>query len=314
MRLVVLARARGDRDRLAGGEQAVHARGADADALLAAALLQAVELRAVEQAAEDLRHLLAHDARAVVLDRDPEARLGDLARSRRARRAGCRASSQASSELSTASFTVVSSAFDGLSKPSRWRFFAKNSETEMSRACLASSAAERRGAERSTLWASLALRASLRAALRARLRLRAGLRARCFALRSLRSPAGGCAARADASRGTDSSHSPIRTHPRPARGDRSPDPLDSPSPRAGCQGRGGRGAGPIYSKSSIGALRKLPHSRTSPLRSMWRIVATTSRSSRVTSLTARTSASSVVTRASRWAGACSWVSERRRRA
>ena len=39
-----------------------------------------------------------------------------------------------------------------------------------------------------------------------------------------------------------------------------------------------------YSKSSIGALRKFPHSRTSPLRSMWRIVATTSRSSAVTSL------------------------------
>jgi hypothetical protein len=43
------------------------------------------------------------------------------------------ASSQASSELSTASFTVVSRAFRGLSNPSRWRFFAKNSETEISR-------------------------------------------------------------------------------------------------------------------------------------------------------------------------------------
>src|SRR3954449_11741526 len=46
------------------------------------------------------------------------------------------ASSHASSELSTASFTVVSSALRGLSKPSRWRFFAKNSETEIS-FCLA---------------------------------------------------------------------------------------------------------------------------------------------------------------------------------
>jgi len=45
------------------------------------------------------------------------------------------ASSQASSELSTPSLIVVSSAFDGLSKPSRWRFLAKNSEIEMSR-CL----------------------------------------------------------------------------------------------------------------------------------------------------------------------------------
>src|SRR5215469_16592250 len=43
------------------------------------------------------------------------------------------ASSQASSALSTASFTHVSSALRGLSKPSRWRFFVKNSETEMSR-------------------------------------------------------------------------------------------------------------------------------------------------------------------------------------
>ena len=47
------------------------------------------------------------------------------------------ASSQASSELSTASFTVVSSALRGLSKPSKWRFFAKNSLTEMSRCLVA---------------------------------------------------------------------------------------------------------------------------------------------------------------------------------
>ncbi|GIW74230.1 MAG: hypothetical protein KatS3mg103_0752 [Phycisphaerales bacterium] len=43
------------------------------------------------------------------------------------------ASSQASRALSTASLTVVSSALRGLSKPSRWRFLAKNSLTEMSR-------------------------------------------------------------------------------------------------------------------------------------------------------------------------------------
>ena len=43
------------------------------------------------------------------------------------------ASSQASSALSTASFTQVSSALRGLSKPSRWRFLVKNSETEISR-------------------------------------------------------------------------------------------------------------------------------------------------------------------------------------
>ena len=51
------------------------------------------------------------------------------------------ASSQASRELSTPSLTVVSSAFDGLSKPSRCRFLAKNSETEMSRCCFARSLA-----------------------------------------------------------------------------------------------------------------------------------------------------------------------------
>src|SRR3989442_4576945 len=43
------------------------------------------------------------------------------------------ASSQASSALSTASFTQVSSAFRGLSNPKRCRFLVKNSETEISR-------------------------------------------------------------------------------------------------------------------------------------------------------------------------------------
>ena len=56
------------------------------------------------------------------------------------------ASSQASSELSTASLTAVSSALRGLSNPSRWRFFVKNSLTEISRCCLASCSAVRRWA------------------------------------------------------------------------------------------------------------------------------------------------------------------------
>src|SRR5215831_6285157 len=43
------------------------------------------------------------------------------------------ASSQASSALSTASFTQVRRALRGLSKPSRCRFFVKNSATEISR-------------------------------------------------------------------------------------------------------------------------------------------------------------------------------------
>ncbi len=47
------------------------------------------------------------------------------------------ASSQASSELSTASLTAVSSARRGLSKPSRWRFLRKNSDTAMSRCLVA---------------------------------------------------------------------------------------------------------------------------------------------------------------------------------
>src|SRR5215510_12564937 len=43
------------------------------------------------------------------------------------------ASSHASSALSTASLTQVKRALRGLSKPSRCRFFVKNSETEISR-------------------------------------------------------------------------------------------------------------------------------------------------------------------------------------
>ena len=58
--------------RLARGEHAVHASGADADALLAAAHAQAVELRAVEQLAEDQGDLFLEDAGAVVLDADLE--------------------------------------------------------------------------------------------------------------------------------------------------------------------------------------------------------------------------------------------------
>src|SRR5499427_7818025 len=56
------------------------------------------------------------------------------------------ASSQASSELSTASLTAVRRAFLGLSKPSRCLFFAKNSLTDMSRcfAAIDSAVAARR--------------------------------------------------------------------------------------------------------------------------------------------------------------------------
>src|SRR6185503_8367014 len=75
------ARARDDLHRLAGRELAVHSGRRDGNALLAAALTQAMELGAVEQLREHPGDLLAHDARAVVRDRDPEARR--LARRRR---------------------------------------------------------------------------------------------------------------------------------------------------------------------------------------------------------------------------------------
>src|SRR5262245_8428856 len=52
------------------------------------------------------------------------------------------ASSAASRALSTASFTQVRSALRGLSKPRRWRFLVKNSETEISRWRAPISAAE----------------------------------------------------------------------------------------------------------------------------------------------------------------------------
>ncbi len=81
---------RDDFDRLAGGLHAVHAGGADADALLAATLAQAVELGAVEQLAEDQRDLLLEDAGAVVLDADLVAVVGRSARCGPRFPAGCR--------------------------------------------------------------------------------------------------------------------------------------------------------------------------------------------------------------------------------
>ena len=71
--------ARDDGDGLAGGELAVHAGGRHADALLAALLLEPVELRTVEELAEDLRDLRLYDSRTVVLDRNPETLFRQLA-------------------------------------------------------------------------------------------------------------------------------------------------------------------------------------------------------------------------------------------
>ena len=57
-----------DAHRVAGRQLAVHPGRGDPDALLAAALPEAVELRPVEQLAEDVRDLCRDDAWAVVLD------------------------------------------------------------------------------------------------------------------------------------------------------------------------------------------------------------------------------------------------------
>ena len=67
--------ARGDPDRLAGGELAVHRGGADPDPLLSATLLEPVELGAVQELPEDLGDLGLHDPRPVVLHHDDEAPL-----------------------------------------------------------------------------------------------------------------------------------------------------------------------------------------------------------------------------------------------
>src|SRR5882724_2073203 len=75
------AGARDDLDGLAGRELSVHAGRGDADALLAAAHPEPMELRSVEELRENRRNLLPDDAGAVVGDRDPEP--GGLARGRR---------------------------------------------------------------------------------------------------------------------------------------------------------------------------------------------------------------------------------------
>ena len=63
-----------DLHRLAGRQQAVHAGGADADALLAAAHPHTMEVRAVEQLRKDPGYVLANDPRSIVRDGNPEAR------------------------------------------------------------------------------------------------------------------------------------------------------------------------------------------------------------------------------------------------
>jgi hypothetical protein len=71
-----LARLARDEHGLAGRELAVEARGADADALLAARLLQPMELGAVEELGEDLGDLCLDDSGPVVFDDDAKAGRG----------------------------------------------------------------------------------------------------------------------------------------------------------------------------------------------------------------------------------------------
>src|SRR5690606_7793243 len=67
-----LARLAAHLDRLARRQLAIHAGGADADALLAARLAQAVELAAVEQSPEHVWHLGFDDAWTIVLNNHRE--------------------------------------------------------------------------------------------------------------------------------------------------------------------------------------------------------------------------------------------------
>jgi len=62
-------RSRRNPDWLAGSQQTVHARGGDAYSLLPPGHLESVELRPVQQLAEDIWDLGFHDAGTVVLNR-----------------------------------------------------------------------------------------------------------------------------------------------------------------------------------------------------------------------------------------------------
>ena len=98
-----------------------------------------MELGTIQKLSKDKRYLFSNDPGPVVLHtyRKPSASFAGLINANPNLRK-MPASSHASSELSTASFTLVRSAFLGESKPSRCRFFAKNSLTEISRCPVAS--------------------------------------------------------------------------------------------------------------------------------------------------------------------------------
>jgi hypothetical protein len=96
---------------------------ANADALLPSALAKTVKLRSVEQFAEDQWNLLLENAGTVVLHANLETVVSRLF------------NVHPDFRQDAGFFTRVERVVDGLglSKPSRWRFLAKNSLTEMFR-------------------------------------------------------------------------------------------------------------------------------------------------------------------------------------
>src|SRR5687768_8644292 len=119
VRRLALSHAAGDADRLARSQLAVHGRGGNSDALLAAGLDKAVKLRSVQQLAEELRDcaLTMPGPLSCTTTRkrpSPFVSSGSFFAASRARSCTSMvssgrmpASSQASRELSTASLMVV---------------------------------------------------------------------------------------------------------------------------------------------------------------------------------------------------------------
>ena len=144
---LLLPGARGDRDRLAGRELPVHARGARCRCPAGrgsasgggTSSRRAASRRSSAPAARTMPGPLS----STVMRKRVSADAGAISTRTSGRMP---ASSQASSELSTAFLDGREQRLaHGLSKPSRWRFFAKNSETEISRCFLLRVSAVTRG-------------------------------------------------------------------------------------------------------------------------------------------------------------------------
>src|SRR6516165_7406976 len=114
-----------DMQRFSDCELSIHASSRNPHALLAAALAELVEFRAIEEFSENARDLGFDNSRAVVFHNDTRPSVviahlhPDIGEDP--------SSSQASSALSTVSLTAVTKPLEGVSKPSRWRFLRKNS-------------------------------------------------------------------------------------------------------------------------------------------------------------------------------------------